>query len=81
LIDGLAQGKLTRLPIVCLHDRFKLFFEDTLPALDSAEATPALRLQPDCDTSRTLTPLYHGVEPRLTIAIGPRAAGCRSRLT
>ncbi len=71
LLEGLAQGKLTRLPAVCVHDRFKPFFEDTLPSLDQSESTPALRLLPDSDTPRKLPAVYRGTEPRLTIAIGP----------
>ncbi len=71
LIEGLAQGRLTRLPEVTVHDRFKIFFEETLPALESAEAQPSLRLLPDLESTAHLRMQYRGEEPRLLCAIGP----------
>ena len=71
LIKGLSQGKLTRLPEISVHDRFKLFFEDTLPSLDRSDPAAPLRLLPDSDTPCRLPTIYRGTEPRLTVAIGP----------
>lgn len=72
LHEGLSQGKLTRLPEITLHDRFKPFFEDTLTALDRIEPTAPLRLLPDLDTPVMLDTLLNRARPiRLVIAIGP----------
>jgi len=71
LIEGLSQGRLTRLPEVTIHDRFKVFFEETLAAIESAEPQPAVRLLPDIDSTIHLKMLYRGEAPRLLGAIGP----------
>ncbi len=72
LIDGLSQGKLTRMPEVQVHDRFKVFFEDTFPALESNEGDRALRLLPDLDSSMNLRAFYRGGDVhRMMIAVGP----------
>jgi len=71
LLEGLSQGKLTRLPDVQVHDRFKRFFEDTLPEFESHEPDPALKIVPDLDTGAHLRTVYSGEETRLLIAIGP----------
>ncbi len=71
LIEGLSQGRLTRLPEVTIHDRFRVFFEETLPKLEAAEPDKALRLVPDLESAVHLKMLYRGGEPRLLCAIGP----------
>lgn len=71
LIEGLSQGKLTRLPDVRVHDRFRPFFEDTLPALEKAEAQPADKLLPDPESEICLNEVYDGTADRLVFAIGP----------
>ena len=71
LLEGLAQGRLTRLPVVQVHDRFKRFFEDTLPESEANETDPALRILPDLDATAHLRTVYNGEETRLLIAIGP----------
>lgn len=71
LIEGLSQGRLTRLPEIAIHDRFKLFYEEILPNLEHREATPSVRLLPDLDSALTLRAFYRGDAPRLIIAIGP----------
>ena len=71
LHEGLAQGRLTRLPVVQVHDRFKRFFEDTLPESEENETDPALKVLPDLDAEAHLRTVYSGAEARLLIAIGP----------
>jgi len=75
LMEGLAQGKLTRLPEVSIHDRFRVFFEDTLANLyrdiNRPDSTAPLRLLPDLDTDRDLSTVYDGTSPHLLIAVGP----------
>lgn len=69
LIEGLSQGKLTRLPKVTTHDRFRRFFEDTLPSLVN-ETESHVRLLPDKETFRGLDKLYHD-QQNILPAIGP----------
>jgi len=71
LVEGLAQGKLTRLPEVKVHDRFRPFFEDYLPKLESAQKTPLLKLLADGDESNSLDTVYDGSENRIAMAVGP----------
>lgn len=71
LVEGLAQGKLTRLPEVIVHDRFRPFFEDYLPELESAQKTPLLKLLADGDESNLLDTVCDGRERRIAMAIGP----------
>ena len=71
LIEGLAQGKLTRLPQVQVHDRFRRFFEDELRAINSEGPTESLRLLCSPDTEATLDQVYPRGVDRLMIAIGP----------
>lgn len=69
LIEGLAQGKRTRLPLVSIHDRFRLFFEDELE-LNNNSATE-LRLLADPEASQTLDRVIGDGYSRVVIAIGP----------
>jgi len=78
LIDGLSQGKLTRLPDLSIHDRFRTFFEDTLPAAVAAEEQSdrvgPIMLLPDQAASATLTDCWKSVAgspPLIVVAIGP----------
>ncbi|MFH1374251.1 MAG: RsmE family RNA methyltransferase [bacterium] len=70
LIEGLAQGKLTRLPEVTIHKRFKPFFEDTLKDNAKDETGDALRLLADTETKRLLSKIYSDPR-RVLLAIGP----------
>lgn len=71
LVEGLAQGKLTRLPEVIVHDRFRVFMEDYLKKLETAAETPLVKLLADGDQSRLLDAVCDGREKRIAIAIGP----------
>ncbi|MEA2031551.1 MAG: RsmE family RNA methyltransferase [candidate division Zixibacteria bacterium] len=72
LLDGLSQGKHTRIPDVHIHDRFKPFFLDTLPDLNRKESVSSCRLLPDMeDTTANLNDVYDSAVDRILIAIGP----------
>lgn len=71
LVEGLAQGKLTRLPEVTVHERFRPFFEDHLPKMESESETPLLKLLADGDESNSIAAVCQGNEDRVAIAIGP----------
>ena len=71
LVEGLAQGKLTRLPEVIVHRRFRPFFEDYLPTMEAASETPVLKLLAYGDGSDSLDTVCDGRESRIAIAIGP----------
>ncbi len=47
LLEGLTQGKNTKLPKVSFHDRFKSFMLDTLPEIDSKKQYRKLVFAPD----------------------------------
>ena len=75
LTEGLSQGKLTRMPDVSIHDRFRVFFEDRLAGFyTDDELEPLLRLLPDPESDRSLSSLYSPQEGRpgsVLVAIGP----------
>ena len=75
LLEGLSQGKLTRMPQVTIHDRFRTFFEDTLRTLyiDDSSDGPSMLL-PDLETTVSLSDVCPAVSDRtesLLFAIGP----------
>jgi len=70
LIEGLSQGKLTRVPQVTIHERFRTFIEDTLPAV-YGEDNAAIRLLADLDTSETLHQVLNTAPGLILLAIGP----------
>jgi RsmE family RNA methyltransferase len=72
LIEGLSQGKRTRLPTVGIHQRFRPFFEDTLPArLENSSEEVALLL-PDMDSSRSASNVLSKKDRQcLWVGIGP----------
>lgn len=56
LLEGLSQGKLTRMPQVTIHDRFRTFFEDTLESLYNDDGTGAIvKLLPDLESTDSLS--------------------------
>lgn len=70
LIEGLAQGKRTRLPEVHVHDRFRRFFEDVLDTTFRPTAD-SLRLLCEPETKHRLPDLADGRHSRVLLAIGP----------
>ncbi|MBN1212827.1 MAG: 16S rRNA (uracil(1498)-N(3))-methyltransferase [candidate division Zixibacteria bacterium] len=71
LIEGLSQGKLTRLPEVVVHDRFKVFFEDTLPGLERNSDIKLVKLAADPEAKGDLGEIMDKKASWLLFAIGP----------
>ncbi len=68
LIEGLSQGKLTALPKVTIHRRFKPFFEDAFADMDKDD-TP--KLLPDPESVASLDRVYDSAADKLILAVGP----------
>ncbi len=71
LIEGLSQGKHTRLPEVSIHDRFKRFFEEELPAITIKMPEKPALLVPDLESPKNLSNVYSNKKSSLIVAIGP----------
>lgn len=71
LIEGLSQGKRTRLPTVQIHERFRPFFEDFLDSIDQEGEETAKRLLPDLTGSRSLADISLKPNENVIVAIGP----------
>jgi len=70
LMTGLSQGKRTNLPKVQIHTRFRCFFEETLPRIESAQGD-SLKLTADVDATGYMDPQTVKTAPRIILAIGP----------
>ncbi len=70
LIEGMAQGKLTRLPTVEIHDRFKPFVQE-LPERYSDSYKTLCKLLPDLCATESLQSFYKSYPDHILIAIGP----------
>ena len=71
LLEGLSQGKLTRVPEIVVHDRFKVFFEDEWPAIEKAGSSNMVRVLAHPDGEVGLHELCSGPCDRVAIAVGP----------
>ncbi len=73
LVEGLSQGKLTRLPEVQVHPRFRPFFEDVLPARDKAVDGLVRKLLPHPEATSSMAGAVSMNPPAaaIQIAIGP----------
>ena len=71
LIEGLSQGKLTRMPQVTIHHRFKPFFEDTLPTMEEEADTHSLKLLPHPECQSDLREVFQQKTKQILVAIGP----------
>jgi RsmE family RNA methyltransferase len=71
LIEGLSQGKLTRMPEVTIHHRFKPFFEDFLPSIEEEEGTDSLKLLPHPECRSDLRDVFQQGVSQTVLAIGP----------
>ncbi|MEW5796469.1 MAG: RsmE family RNA methyltransferase [Candidatus Zixiibacteriota bacterium] len=71
LLEGLSQGKLTRLPLVQVHDRFRRFFEEELTLLSDVPSGPPLRLLCSPVTAVTIDSVYVRSTREVTVAVGP----------
>jgi len=68
LIEGLSQGKLTRLPEVTIHQRFKPFIEDYLPNMIDPNT---IKLLPEPDVTSYLSKELIPDISSIVVAIGP----------
>lgn len=73
LLEGLAQGKLTRRPEVNIHERFRPFFEDILPARDDLTNDVTLKLLPHPEATSPIAGIVSMKPPpaAIQLAIGP----------
>jgi 16S rRNA (uracil1498-N3)-methyltransferase len=71
LVEGLAQGKLTRLPLVRVHERFRQFFEDDLPQLSVDTSVKPPRLLCDSETDDRLDQVFDPAMKEVIVAVGP----------
>jgi len=71
LIEGISQGKHTRLPLVEIHERFRKFFEDTLPDREMVQSPQSLRLVADVEAPNHLGELYRKETNHILLAVGP----------
>ena len=71
LIEGLSQGKFTRLPEVSIFERFKPFFEDSFPNIEKQAGSEYIKLLPDSESGVMLNDVYSGDEQNIILAIGP----------
>ncbi len=72
LLDGLSQGKLTRVPIVSVHERFRPFMEETLPAALSGGRIRCIKLLPDWEAADGIVGVIRTEKlENLIVAIGP----------
>ncbi len=71
LLEGLSQGKLTRMPEVTIHNKFRPFFENYLPEAESSENNPALKVVAHPDTEQTFYDFVNNDVKRIIVAIGP----------
>jgi 16S rRNA (uracil1498-N3)-methyltransferase len=71
LVEGLAQGKLTRLPLVNVHERFRQFFEDDLSLMSADASVKPLRLLCDSETNNRLDQVFDPAVKEMIVAVGP----------
>ena len=71
LIEGLSQGKNTRLPQVSVHDRFKPYFEEELSGIIAKMPEKPAMLVPDFESIQNLSDVYSFKTDSMIIAIGP----------
>lgn len=71
LIEGLSQGKFTRLPEVKIFERFKPFFEDEFPKIEYDIGESCRKLLPDSEEGTNLNDVFDGSSHNIILAIGP----------
>jgi len=71
LIEGLSQGKLTRLPRVSVYEKFRPFVEDTLESVMPPTDASTLRLLPDVESAGSLNNVFDTRTSDVMVAIGP----------
>jgi RsmE family RNA methyltransferase len=71
LMEGLSQGKTTRLPKLTVNPRFRCFFEEFLPRRISEQSGKSLKLVADVDAENYINSSLLVDRPRMYLAIGP----------
>lgn len=71
LIEGLAQGGRTKMPVVSVHRSFRKFFEDELAAIEKSARAYDVKLLAELSTEKMLNEFDLGAGKRVLIAIGP----------
>lgn len=73
LIEGLSQGKHTRMPKVDIHERFRPFVEDTLSdrLTEASEKGPCQLIIPTPEAPETISTKSVSVNGTIIAAIGP----------
>jgi RsmE family RNA methyltransferase len=71
LVEGMMQGRQTRLPRVSVHQRFRPFFEDILPPLVGETDSEALMVVADGGAQRTIAGCCQGRPAWIIGAVGP----------
>jgi 16S rRNA (uracil1498-N3)-methyltransferase len=71
LLEGLSQGKTTRLPKVTVNQRFRCFFEETLSREISNHQGEVLKLVADVDAEAYLNSSLLTGRSKIYLAIGP----------
>jgi len=71
LIEGLAQGEKTAMPVVSVHRYFKKFFEDELAEIEKSAGEYDVKLLAELSMEKMLSEFEMGVGKRVLLAIGP----------
>ena len=71
MLKGLSQGCQTKMPTITIHDKWRLFFEEQFPQIESKLNSPTLKLLADLDTNNYLKSETVKNTPHATLAIGP----------
>jgi len=71
LLEGLSQGKNTRMPEVTVHPRFRCFFEETLPRRIADQPGQSVKLTADVDSITYVNSSMLANAQRVYLAIGP----------
>lgn len=70
MLEGMSQGKQTRVPMVSIHDRFRPFIEETLPTLLD-HSSECLKIIPSPESKDNLADAFAKQSSQLLSAIGP----------
>lgn len=71
LLEGLSQGKITRMPKVTVHPRFRCFFEEVLPRHIAEQPGQAVKLVADVESITYINNSMLANSNRIYLAIGP----------
>jgi len=71
ILDGLSQGKRTRVFKVYFYKKFKKFFEDTFPSEKTGKNKFALKLIAEGSSKNYLTDVFPKAVNNIVLAIGP----------